>query len=103
MLLGAEAPGPAPSEGPGPPSRPPRGPLTEGGCAAAAPDPDAERGSSQRPPATPRGQEARLEGPPPRCRSFSLPDTILQAAQFLRQRRRPPPGPEGGEAARTRR
>uniref|UniRef100_A0A452F3B2 Protein phosphatase 1 regulatory subunit 3G n=1 Tax=Capra hircus TaxID=9925 RepID=A0A452F3B2_CAPHI len=100
VLLGAEAPGPAPSEEPRAAGEPPAAgaPLTEGGCVAAAPDPDAERGSSQEP-ATPREQEARLEGRR-RARSFSLPaDTILQAAQFLRQRQLPAPGPEGGEAA----
>ncbi|XP_069419013.1 protein phosphatase 1 regulatory subunit 3G [Ovis canadensis] len=100
VLLGAEAPGPAPSEEPRAAGEPPAAgaPLTEGGCVAAAPDPDAERGSSQEP-ATPREQEARLEGRR-RARSFSLPaDTILQAAQFLRQRPPPAPGPEGGEAA----
>ena len=49
--------------------------------------------------ATPREQEAQLESRR-RARSFLLPaDTILQAAQVLRQRQPPAPGPEGGEAA----
>ncbi|XP_070217163.1 protein phosphatase 1 regulatory subunit 3G [Bos mutus] len=100
VLLSAEAPGPAPSEEPRAAGEPPAAgaPITEGGCVAAAPRPDAERGSSQEL-VTPREQEAQLEGRR-RARSFLLPaDTILQAAQVLRQRQPPAPGPEGGEAA----
>lgn len=100
VLLSAEAPGPAPSEEPGAAGEPPAAgaPITEGGCVAAAPRPDAERGSSQEL-VTPREQEAQLESRR-RARSFLLPaDTILQAAQVLRQRQPPAPGPEGGEAA----
>ncbi|XP_070313097.1 protein phosphatase 1 regulatory subunit 3G [Odocoileus virginianus] len=104
VLLSAEVPGPAPPEEPRAAGEPPAagGPRTEGGvdggCAAAAPGPDAERGSSQEG-ASLREQEARLESRR-RARSFSLPaDPILQAAQFLQQRQPPAPGAEGGEAA----
>ncbi|XP_055262731.1 protein phosphatase 1 regulatory subunit 3G [Moschus berezovskii] len=104
VLLSSEAPGPAPPEEPWAAEEPPAagGPRTEGGvdggCAAAVPGPDAERWSSQER-ASPGQQEARLES---RCRerSFSLPaDTILQAAQLLRQRQPPAPGAGAGEAA----